>query len=92
MGWPLVWDQDQETAIRSPQGGPKITWGGSPLMPNRGKNRLHFDIAPVDGDQQGEIDRLTSLGAGGIDIGQGDVNWVVMADPDGQEFCLLAPR
>ena len=33
LGWPLVWDQDEETAIRSPHGGPKITWGGPPLMP-----------------------------------------------------------
>ena len=36
LGWPLVWDQDQETAIRSPHGGPKITWGGPPLMPKTG--------------------------------------------------------
>jgi predicted enzyme related to lactoylglutathione lyase len=93
LGWPLVWDQDQETAIRSPHGGPKITWGGPPLTPKTGKNRLHFDIAPtVGGDQQAEVDRLVSLGATGIDIGQGEVSWVVMADPDGHEFCLLTPR
>ena len=93
LGWPLVWDQDQETAIRSPRGGPKITWGGPPLMPKTGKNRLHFDIAPpVDGDQQAEVDRLVSLGATPIDIGQGEVSWVVMADPDGNEFCVLTPR
>ena len=55
LGWPLVWEQDQETAIRSPHGGPKITWGGSPLMPKTRKNRLHFDLAPpVSGDQQAE--------------------------------------
>ena len=60
LGWPLVWDQDQETAIRSPHGGPKITWGGPPVNPKRGKNRLHFDLAPpADGDQQAEVDRLT---------------------------------
>jgi predicted enzyme related to lactoylglutathione lyase len=93
LGWPLVWDQGQETAIRSPHGGPKITWGGPPLMPKTGKNRLHFDLAPpVHGDQQAEVDRLVSLGATRIDIGQGDVSWVVMADPDGQEFCVLTPR
>ena len=64
LGWPLVWDQDEETAIRSPHGGPKITWGGPPLKPKTGKNRLHFDIAPpADGDQQAEVDRLVSLGA-----------------------------
>jgi predicted enzyme related to lactoylglutathione lyase len=93
LGWPLVWDQDLETAIRSPHGGPKITWGGSPVTPKTGKNRLHFDIAPpVHGDQQAEVDRLISLGASRIDIGQGDVSWVVMADPDGNEFCVLTAR
>ena len=93
LGWPLVWDQDQETAIRSPRGGPKITWGGPPLMPKTGKNRLHFDLAPpVDGDQQSEVDRLVSLGATRIDIGQSEVSWVVMADPDGNEFCVWTPR
>ncbi|MFG2011295.1 VOC family protein [Micromonospora sp. NPDC048868] len=93
LGWPLVWDQDQETAIRSPHGGPKITWGGPPLNPKTGKQRLHFDLAPpADGDQQTEVDRLLALGATRIDIGQGEVSWVVMADPDGNEFCVLTPR
>ena len=92
LGWPLVWDQDQETAIRSPRGGPKITWGGPPLAPKTGKNRLHFDIAPpVAADHQAEVDRLVALGANRIDIGQRVVSWVVMADPDGNEFCVWAP-
>ena len=47
---------------------------------------------PADGDQQAEVDRLVSLGATRIDIGQGEVDWVVMADPDGNEFCVLPPR
>ncbi len=93
LGWPLVWDQDQETAIRSPHGGPKVTWGGPPLAAKTGKERLHFDLAPpVDGDQQAEVDRLLDLGATRVDIGQGEVSWVVMADPDGHEFCVLTPR
>jgi Glyoxalase-like domain len=93
LRWPLVWDQDQETAIRSPRGSPKITWGGPPLMPKTGKARLHFDIAPpVHGDQQAEVNRLVSLGATRLDTGQGEVSRVVMADPDGHEFCVLTPR
>ena len=94
LGWPLVWDQDGETAIRAPDGtGPLITWGGPPLPPKIAKNRLHLDIAPPeDGDQRAEVDRLVSLGATRIDIGQGDVGWVVMADPDENEFCVLMPR
>jgi predicted enzyme related to lactoylglutathione lyase len=93
LGWPLVWDQDQETAIRSPHGGPKITWGGPPVAPKRGKNRLHFDLAPpAHGDHEAEVERLVALGATRIDIGQGDVEWAVLADPDDNEFCLLPPR
>jgi predicted enzyme related to lactoylglutathione lyase len=93
LGWPLVWDQDQETAIQSPSGGTKIAWGGPPVREKTAKNRLHFDIAPpADGDQQAEVERLVALGAKRIDIGQGDVSWVVMADPDGNEFCVLTPR
>jgi predicted enzyme related to lactoylglutathione lyase len=93
LGWPLVWDQDDETAIRAPDlAGPFITWG-PPLAPKIAKNRLHLDIAPsADVDQGAEVDRLVSLGATRIDIGQGDVSWVVLADPDGNEFCVLTPR
>jgi Glyoxalase-like domain len=89
----LVWDQDQETAIRAPDGtGPFITWG-PPLPPKLTKNRLHLAIAPPDhGDQRAEVDGLVSLGATRIDIGQGDVDWVVMVDPDGNELCVLSPR
>jgi hypothetical protein len=88
----LVWDQDEETAIRAPDGtGPFITWG-PPLLPKTGRNRLHLDVAPPDhGDQRGEVDRLVSLGATRIDIGHRDVDRVVMADPDGNEFCVLSP-
>jgi catechol 2,3-dioxygenase-like lactoylglutathione lyase family enzyme len=93
LGWPLVWDQDQETAIRSPHGGPKISWGGPPLTPRTGKDRLHFDLAPPRaGDRRAEVDRLVSLGATRIEAGRGDGGRVVMADPDGHEFWVLTPR
>ena len=51
------------------------------------KNRLHFDFRPDD--QPAEVERLLGMGATRIDIGQGDVPWVVMADPEGNEFCVL---
>src|SRR6476660_7977366 len=70
LAWPLVWDQDEETAIRSPHGGPKITWGGPPLKPKTVKNRLHFDIVSREhNDRRQEVDRLIALGATRIDIG-----------------------
>lgn len=90
LGWPLVWDQDEETAVQAPWGGTKITWGGPPLPPKPGKNRVHLDVVPTGGaSQQDEVHRLLGLGASHADIGQGDVPWVVLADPDGNELCVL---
>ncbi len=86
LGWPLVWDQDQETAVRSPRGGPKIAWGGPPVMPKVGRNRLSFEFS-VDGDVRAEVDLLVSLGARRLDAGDGDR--VLLADPDGNEFRVL---
>jgi hypothetical protein len=58
-----------------------------------GKNSRHLDIAPPDHvDQRAEVDRLVSLGATRIDIGQGEVDWVVVADPDDNELWVLSPR
>ena len=56
------------------------------------KNRLHIDLSPHGCDQATELARLKSLGAKEIDIGQGDQHWVVLADPEGNEFCLLRGR
>ena len=57
------------------------------------KNRLHIDLAPEgDDDQEAEVQRLLELGASRVDVGQGDVPWVVLADPEGNEFCVLSPR
>jgi len=94
IGWPLVYEQDGNTAIRAPDGrGPFITFGPPSSEEKTSKNRLHLDVAPPrDGDQDEEVERLISLGAARVDIGQGDVSWVVMADPDGNEFCVLTPR
>ena len=64
LGWPLVWDQDEETAIQAPDGtGPKITWSGPPLMPRLGKERFHFHLAPTPRTSaQATLDRLLALG------------------------------
>jgi predicted enzyme related to lactoylglutathione lyase len=59
--------------------------------PKDGKNRLHLDLSPDD--QEAEVERLVDMGARRVDIGQGDeVGWVVLADPEGNEFCVLRPR
>ncbi|MEA5364470.1 VOC family protein [Amycolatopsis sp., V23-08] len=80
LGWPLVWDQGEQTAIQSPHGGTKIawdTWESTPAAPNR----QHFELLPTDGNQQAAIDELVSLGATRLDARTG-----VLADPDGNEF------
>jgi hypothetical protein len=58
--------------------------------PKVGKNRLHIDIDPDN--QDAEVDRLIALGARRIDVGQGAANWVVLADPEGNEFDVLTPH
>ena len=54
------------------------------------KNRLHLDLVPDD--QDAEVERLVDMGARHVDIGQKDVPWTVLADPEGNEFCVLKPR
>jgi hypothetical protein len=57
------------------------------------KNRVHLDVAPLaDEDQWAEVTRLVELGARKVDVGQGSVPWQVMADVEGNEFCVLTPR
>src|SRR5919199_5014314 len=61
--------------------------------PKTGKNRLHLDLAPsADSDHAAEVERLLDLGARRVDVGQGDAPWVVLADPEDNEFCVLTPR
>ena len=87
-GWPLVWDQDEETAIQSPLGGTKVAWGGPPLAPKETWNpRQRFDLTPA-GDRDAEVDRLISLGATRLEVAADGA--VVLADPDGNEFRVSA--
>ena len=61
--------------------------------PEPGKSRLHIDVNAIDRDQDAELERLLSLGARRADIGQtGDESWHVLADLEGNEFCLLKTR
>ena len=83
LGWPLVWDQEEETAIQSPSGGTKISWGGPPIAPKSGRNRQRFDLATPD--LPAEVARLVALGA--TSLGDRDGGFE-LADPDGNEFCV----
>ena len=91
LGWPLVWDQDEETAIQAPDGtGPKITWSGPPLMPRLGEQRFHFHVAPFAGaDRKAVLEQLLALGAARLDVGDACHGAIPLADVDGNQFCLL---
>ena len=72
--------------------GPTITFVPVPDE-KRGKNRLHIDLSPVDCDQDAEVERLIGLGARRADVGQRpDQSFIVLADPEGNEFCVLRDR
>jgi hypothetical protein len=89
LGWPLVWDRGEQTAIQSPRGGTKLAWDvwdSTPVAPNRQR----FELLPADGDQRAAVDTLISLGAARLDA-RGD-DTVVLADPDGTEFCVRLRR
>lgn len=94
LGWPLTED-DRGFCWLSSTGGfdapPFLVFVPVP-EPKTVKNRLHLDVNPSGCDQPEELERLLSLGARRVDVGQGDVPWVVLADPEGNEFCLLARR
>ena len=56
------------------------------------KNRIHLDVSPIGCDRDEEVDRIVGLGATRVDVGQGEQPWVVLADPEGNEFCVLGRR
>jgi predicted enzyme related to lactoylglutathione lyase len=90
LGYRVVFEADDEIAIaKDDETEPGLVFVPVPEGKTV-KNRLHIDLNPDD--QAAEVARLESLGAKRVDIGQGDVRWIVMADPEGNEFCVLTHR
>src|SRR5262245_17008972 len=91
LHWKIFFEGDDEVVITTPdERFPGIVFLQVPEG-KQGKNRLHLDFAPDDRDA--EVDRLVRLGARRVDVGQsGEENWVVLADPEGNEFCVLRER
>ncbi|MGZ8513275.1 MAG: VOC family protein [Candidatus Limnocylindria bacterium] len=90
LEWPILFEAEDEVMIapfneRHPGVYPMLFGRNADIKSV--KNRWHFDLAPTD--QDAEVERLEGLGARRVDIGQRDVDWVVMADPEGNEFCVL---
>ena len=92
LGWAVVHTSDDEFEIRrEPDRTPGIDFVRHP-EPRTGKSRLHLDFRPdSQEDQDAEVARLLAHGARRVDVGQGDAAWVVLADPEGNEFCVLGP-
>jgi len=92
-GWKPADSEVSGLSLRSPDGlGPFLE-----LLPSLDrktvKNRIHLDVAPYqDDDQAAAVRALTEAGAVPVDIGQGNVPWTVLGDPEGSEFCVLSPR
>jgi hypothetical protein len=86
LGWPLVWDQGQETAIQSPHGGAKVAWGGPPVALNEVRNRQRFDLPWPVATSKRRSTGWSPLGATRLEVGADGA--VVLVDPDGNEFCV----
>jgi hypothetical protein len=93
LGWERTADStDNEVELAGPPGSaPRLLFIRVPEA-KAVKNRLHIDVNPVGCEQAEEVARLLGLGARRIDIGQGEQTWVVLADPEGNEFCVLRSR
>ncbi|MEV6417358.1 VOC family protein [Kribbella sp. NPDC051718] len=92
MDWSLLEVTDHSAVLRSAKGvGPYLEFIRTPDVKTVW-NRVHLDLRPYPGDDlEAEAARLRALGATAVDLGEGDVPWTVLADPEGNEFCLLTP-
>ena len=90
--WTVHEVTDAHALLRSSKGvGPYLEFVRSDQAKSV-KNRVHLDLRPYPGDDQAvEVERLRALGATDVDLGQGDAPWTVLADPEGNEFCVLTP-
>ncbi len=90
LGWVVVNDDPEEFEIRPAADRlPGLLFANVPET-KQIKNRLHLDFRPDDRDA--EVERLLGLGATRVDVGQGEQSWTVLADPEGNEFCVLRSR
>jgi hypothetical protein len=96
LGYVVVDTEDQAVSIGPPPGHREEGRGTIDFLHNTEdklqKLRLHIDVNATDTDQESELQRLLDLGARHADIGQGEQTWYVLADPEGNEFCLLRSR
>jgi predicted enzyme related to lactoylglutathione lyase len=93
LGWDVQEKDDYYWMSESGAPFPDLVLVFGPVAePKSVKDRIHIDVSPIGCDRDEEVERLIALGAQRIDIGQGNVPWVVLADPEGNEFCVLGRR
>jgi predicted enzyme related to lactoylglutathione lyase len=93
LGWRILSEREREIVIGTDATAPV----GICFMPvtdrKSTKNRVHLDLNPDPDDREAEIERIVALGGQRIEIGQtGEESWTVLADPEGNEFCILRPK
>ena len=93
LDWKVLSERDREVVIGPDPAAPV----GICFMPSddvkRTKNRLHLDLTPGPSEQEAEIERILALGARRVDVGQsGAESWTVLADPEGNEFCVIRTK
>ncbi len=92
LGYEITDEEEDAVELTGPPGsGPTILFIRVPETKTV-KNRIHLDVNATDRDRDAELERLLALGARHADVGQGERSWVVLADPEGNEFCLLRSR
>ena len=97
IGWPVTFVAPDEVVVEPPGNGQSYDVPALVFVPvddpKATKNRVHLDLASDSVDHQAElVERLVSIGAAHVDIGQTNVPWIVLSDPEGNEFCVLEPR
>lgn len=104
LGWEVIYSSEVEVVVIPPWAqelAPTLPFHRQPPglvfvrveHEKSSKNRIHLDFAPhISDDRDAEIARLLDLGATLVDVGQGEASWTVLADPDGNEFCVLSSR
>ena len=92
-GWQVLSERENEIVIGTDQNAPAGMCFMPVTDPKTVKNRVHLDLTSGAADRDQEIDRLLALGARRVDIGQtGTESWTVLADPEGNEFCVVRPK
>ena len=93
LGWRVLSERPNEIVIGTEENAPVGMCFMPVTEPKMVKNRLHLDLTSSAADRDQEIERLLALGARRVDIGQtGTESWTVLADPEGNEFCVVRPK